>query len=113
VTEANVNYEGSITIPQDLLEVSGLLPHESVHVWNVTRGTRFETYILEGERGSREFHVNGAAAHLVEKGDVLIVATFIFVPAATASLHQPNVVFLDEENRVKSTRREKPATIVA
>ena len=113
VTEANVNYEGSITIPRKLLESSGLLPHESVHVWNVTRGTRFETYILDGGDRRHEIHVNGAAAHLVEPGDSLIVAGFGHLPAETAHLHEPKVVFLNQDNSVKDIRGEKPATIAA
>ncbi len=110
VTDANVAYEGSITIPKDLLETSGLLPHEAVAVWNVTRGTRFETYILEGEPKSQEIHVNGAAAHLVEVGDSLIVAGFTYLPAAQARQHEPTAVFLNPDNSVKNIRRERPKT---
>lgn len=111
VTDANTAYEGSITISQDLLEASGLLPHEAVAVWNVTQGTRFETYILEGDPKSQEIHVNGAAAHLVKVGDTLIVAGFIFVPAAHARSHEPTAVFLNPDNSVRSIRREQPKTI--
>jgi aspartate 1-decarboxylase len=113
VTDANLLYEGSITVPKDLLEVTGLMPHEAVAVWNVTRGTRFETYILEGAYGSKEFHVNGAAAHLVEKGDVLIVAGFIHIPAAQAAQHKPTVAFLNKDNSLKELRSEKPHSLVA
>jgi len=113
VTEANVNYEGSITIPRTLLDLTGLLPHEAVHVWNVTTGTRFETYILDGGAKEREIHVNGAAAHLVKPGDTLIVAGFIHLPAETAHKHEPKVVFLHTDNSVKDIRGEKPATIAA
>ena len=113
MTEANLNYEGSITIPGALLEITGLLPHESVHVWNITRGSRFETYILDGGEKQREIHVNGAAAHLVEPGDSLIVAGFVHLPAEAARLHQPKVVFLNADNSVKDIRDEKPATIAA
>jgi aspartate 1-decarboxylase len=112
VTDANVAYEGSITIPADLLERAGLLPHEAVAVWNVTRGTRFETYILEGEPKRQEIHVNGAAAHLVEVGDTLIVAAFTYLPLSQAQLHEPTAVFLNPDNSVKSVRRERPRTIV-
>jgi aspartate 1-decarboxylase len=113
VTEANVNYEGSITIPRNLLDITGLLPHESVHVWNITRGTRFETYILDGGQRQREIHVNGAAAHLVELGDSLIVAGFVHLPAETAHLHEPKVVFLNQDNSVKDIRGERPGTVAA
>jgi aspartate 1-decarboxylase len=113
VTEANVAYEGSITIPRNLLDLTGLLPHEAVHVWNVTSGTRFETYILDGGDKKREIHVNGAAAHLVKTGDTLIIAGFIHLPAETAHKHEPKVVFLHTDNSVKDIRGEKPATIAA
>ena len=113
VTEANVNYEGSITIPRDLLGLTGLLPHEAVHVWNVTSGTRFETYILDGGDKQSEIHVNGAAAHLVKPGDSLIIAGFIHLPAETAHKHEPKVVFLHKDNSVKDIRGEKPGTIAA
>jgi aspartate 1-decarboxylase len=113
VTDANVLYEGSITIPRDILDTTGLMPHEAVAVWNVTRGTRFETYILEGTYGSKEFHVNGAAAHLVEKGDSLIVAAFIHIPAAEAAKHEPTVVFLNKDNSVREVRSERAQTLVA
>lgn len=112
VTDANVAYEGSITIPADLLERAGLLPHEAVAVWNVTRGTRVETYILQGERKSQEIHVNGAAAHLVEVGDALIVAAFTYLPLTQAQRHEPTAVFLNPDNSVKSVRHERPRTIV-
>ena len=113
VTEANVAYEGSITIPRALLDLTGLLPHEAVHVWNVTRGTRFETYILDGGHRNGQIHVNGAAAHKVEVGDTLIVAGFVHLPAETAHLHVPKVVFLNSQNCVKDIRPETPATIAA
>jgi len=111
VTEANVNYEGSITIPEDLLAVTGLLPHEAVAVWNVTTGSRFETYILRGEPFSREFLVNGAAAHLVKPGDQIIVACFGLLPYAEAVRHEPKVVFMNHDNSVKAIRGEKPRTV--
>jgi aspartate 1-decarboxylase len=113
VTEANVAYEGSITIPRKLLDLTGLLRHEAVQVWNVTNGTRFETYILDGGDQQHEIHVNGAAAHLVNRGDSLIVAGFMLVPAETAHTHEPTVVFLCSDNSVKAIRGEKPATIAA
>jgi len=113
VTDANVLYEGSITIPRDILDVSGLMPHEAVAVWNVTRGTRFETYILEGNPASGEFHVNGAAAHLVERGDRLIIAGFIHIPAAHAAKHEPILVFLNDDNSLQQIRAERPQTLVA
>lgn len=113
VSEANVNYEGSITIPEDLLTVTGLLPHEAVSVWNVSTGARFETYILRGEAFSREFHVNGAAAHLVKPGDLLIIAGFTFLPYTQALVHEPIAVFMNTDNSIKNIRGENPKTLVA
>lgn len=113
VTEANLQYEGSITIPRDILEAVGLLPHEAVHVWNITRGTRFETYILDGGAARGEFHVNGAAAHLVEPGDSVIIAAFTHIPAESAHLHRPIVAFLNGDNSIKEIRSETPKTIAA
>lgn len=112
VTDANLDYEGSITIPEDILEVCGLLPHEAVWVWNVTTGARFETYILRGEPLSREFHVNGAAAHLVKPNDRIIIAAFGLLPHSEAVLHEPKVVFMNSDNTVKAIRDELPCTVV-
>lgn len=112
VTEANVDYEGSITIPSDILEVCGLLPAEAVSVWNVTSGTRFETYILEGMAYSKEYHVNGAAAHLVTPGDTIIVAAFGHMPLDQAKKHIPTVVFLNMRNELARSAAERPRTLV-
>lgn len=112
VTEANVNYEGSITIPADILQRSGLLPHEAVWVWNITTGTRLETYILRGEPESREFHINGAAAHLVSPGDRVIIAAFVTIPHELALTHEPTVIFMNPDNSIKEIRAEQPKNVV-
>src|SRR5262249_40583913 len=101
VTQTEVNYEGSITIDADLLEAADILPYEQVHVWNVTRGSRLTTYALAGEPGSGVVCVNGAGAHLVHEGDLVIVATFTEMDEAEARRHQPRVVFVDEKNRIR------------
>ncbi len=108
VTEANLHYEGSLTIPGDLLLHSGIAEYEAVHVWNVTRGTRFETYAIEGERGSGEICVNGAAAHLAGPGDVIIIAAFAGVPESQVAEFKPTVVFVDAQNRVVEVAPEVP-----
>jgi aspartate 1-decarboxylase len=108
VTEANLHYEGSLTIPEDLLLLSGIAEYEAVHVWNVTRGTRFETYAIEGERGSGEICVNGAAAHLAGPGDVIIIAAFAGVPESQVAEFKPTVVFVDAQNRVVEVAPEVP-----
>ena len=101
VTETNLDYEGSLTIDTDLLEAADILPHEQVHVWDVTNGARLVTYALAGDRGSGTVCVNGAGAHLIKPGDVIIIATYTELEDAAARVHQPRVVFLDRDNKVK------------
>lgn len=113
VTEANVNYEGSITIPPALLDLSDIRAYESVHVWNVTRGTRFETYAITGESESRSICVNGAAAHLVEIGDLVIIASFVSIDDAELATFEPKIVFVDKHNNCVESRAEKPGPYLA
>jgi aspartate 1-decarboxylase len=108
VTEANVDYEGSITIDRRLMDATDLLPNEAVCVWNVTNGNRFETYTVEGEPDSGVICVNGAAAHLVSPGDLIIIAAFTWLDEEAARAHEPKVVFVDERNRIREKRREAP-----
>lgn len=110
VTQADLHYEGSLTIPPDLMLAAGIAPFESVHVWDVTRGTRLETYAILGEQGSTDVCINGAAAHLVRPGDVIIIATFGFIAENQNELRvpEPKVVFVDANNRITYTGREIP-----
>jgi aspartate 1-decarboxylase len=108
VTEADINYEGSLTIPPELMALADIKPYEAVHVWNVTRGTRFETYAITGLAGSGTICVNGAAAHLSKPGDLIIIACFTSVPEEMAAGHQPIVVFVDDKNRPTKTVIEIP-----
>jgi len=101
VTEANLNYEGSLTVDANLLEAADIWPHEQIHVWNVTRGTRLITYAMLGERGSGVMCVNGAGAHLNGPGDIIIVAAFADLEDAEARALKPKVIFVDEKNRAK------------
>jgi len=101
VTQADLDYEGSIAIDRELLDVSGILAHEQVDVLNITTGARFTTYAIEAPRGSRVVGVNGAAARLVQKGDKLIVVAYGQLDAAEARNYSPSVVLLDDDNRVK------------
>ena len=112
VTGADVDYEGSVTIDADLLDAAGILEWEEVHVWDVTNGARLATYAIAGERGSGDVCINGAAAHLVRPGDLVILATFVDMADADAQLHTPTVVFVDESNAVREQRAEVagPAT---
>ena len=100
VTQADLDYEGSIAIDRDLLDESGILPHEQVDVLNISTGARFTTYAIEAPRGSRVFGVNGAAARLVQKGDRIIVVTYCQLPAEEARNYTPTVVLLSEDNDV-------------
>jgi aspartate 1-decarboxylase len=110
VTQADLHYEGSLTIPPDLMLAAGIAPFESVHVWDVTRGTRLETYAILGEQGSTDVCINGAAAHLVRPGDVIIIATFGFIAELQNEVRvpEPKVVFVDSNNRMTYTGREIP-----
>jgi aspartate 1-decarboxylase len=107
-TQANVDYEGSITIDRRLMDATDLLPNEAVWVWNVTNGNRFETYAVEGPPDSGVICVNGAAAHLVSPGDLVIIAAYTWLDEAVARVHQPRVVFVDERNRMREKRPEVP-----
>ncbi len=100
VTHADLDYEGSLTIDADLLAAADILPYEEVHIWNVTRGSRLTTYAIEGQRGSGVVCANGAAAHLVRPGDLIIIATFAQVAEIDAPSHRPTVVRVDERNRI-------------
>ena len=113
VTQADVDYEGSITIDRRLLDATDLLPNEAVCVWNVTNGNRFETYAVEGPPDSGVICVNGAAAHLVSPGDLVIIAAYTWLAEAEARVHEPKVVFVDGENRIREKRPEVPGPLRA
>jgi aspartate 1-decarboxylase len=100
VTHADLDYEGSVTISGELLDAAGILEHEQVHIWNVTRGTRLVTYALRGDVDSGIICINGAAAHLANPGDKVIIATFAEVEAEAARGWQPTVVFVDGDNKM-------------
>ena len=100
VTHADLDYEGSVTIDEDLLEAAGIWEYEAVHVWNITRGTRLTTYAIRGERGSGIICINGAAAHLNRPGDMVILATFAELEESEARSFVPSVVLVDAKNRM-------------
>lgn len=106
VTEANLLYEGSITIDQDLLEAANILPYEKVQVVNITNGTRLETYTIAGERGSRVCCLNGAAARLTQVGDRIIIMSYAEMTPEEAEKHKPVVVVVDENNNPKQVVNE-------
>jgi aspartate 1-decarboxylase len=101
VTEANLDYEGSITLDPDLMEASGILPYEQVAVVDVTNGARLETYAIKGLAGSGEVCVNGAAAHLVHRGDTVIIIAYQQLSEVEARTFAPRKVFVDSANRIK------------
>lgn len=101
VTQADLDYEGSIAIDADLLDAADILPHEQVDVLNITTGARFTTYAIEAPRGSKVIGVNGAAARLVQKNDKVIVVTYGQLPQEEARNYSPRVVLLDDGNAIK------------
>lgn len=101
VTHADLNYEGSVTIDNDLLKASGILPYEHVHIWNITRGTRVETYTMEGPSGSGVICINGAAAHQNKPGDLVIICSFGLYSEQELETYQPKIVLVGEGNKIK------------
>lgn len=102
VTQADLHYEGSISIDADLLDAAGILPNEQVDVLNINNGERFTTYAITAPRGSKVFGINGAAARLAQPGDRIIVVSYAVMDAETARNWKPEVVLLDEANEVVS-----------
>ncbi|HAS73185.1 MAG TPA: aspartate 1-decarboxylase [Clostridiales bacterium UBA8960] len=107
VTEANLNYVGSITIDEDLLDAASILPGEKVQIVNNNNGARLETYTIPGERGSGVVCLNGAAARLVQPGDVVIIMAYCLIDAEEARSFKPSVVILDDQNRIVETSYEE------
>jgi aspartate 1-decarboxylase len=106
VTGADLHYEGSVTIDRDLMDAADIVSYEKVAVWDVTNGSRLETYAIEGERGSGVICLNGAAARLVARRDLVIIASFVNMDNEAATKHEPKLVFVDEQNRMLPTRAE-------
>ena len=112
VTQADLNYVGSITIDEDILNAVGMLPNEKVHVVNNNNGARFETYIIAGERGSGVICVNGAAARLVQRGDIVIIISYVYVDNKEAKEHKPTVAIMGEGNSIKEMITHEPEATV-
>jgi aspartate 1-decarboxylase len=108
VTEANLNYVGSITIDEDILDAVGMVPNEKVQIVNNNNGARFETYIIPGERGSGVVCLNGAAARLVQVGDVVIIISYVMVPEEKVKEHKPKVAIMDENNKIVELLHAEP-----
>ncbi|MGP1364280.1 aspartate 1-decarboxylase [Neisseria sicca] len=108
VTEADLNYVGSITIDQDLLDAAGILVNEKVAIVNNNNGERFETYTIPGERGSGVVCLNGAAARLVQKGDIVIIMSYVMLSESEIAAHEPKVVLVDEHNKIRDILSYEP-----
>ena len=107
VTQCNVDYEGSITIDRRLMEAADLLQYERVDILNINNSARFSTYVIEGERDSGEICLNGAAARLVAKGDIVIILSYHNVPDDEAATTTPRLVYVDANNKIVETKGEK------
>ncbi|MBM4762097.1 aspartate 1-decarboxylase [Bacillus sp. B15-48] len=112
VTEANLNYVGSITIDTDILDAVGLIANEKVQIVNNNNGARFETYVIPGERGSGVICLNGAAARLVQEGDTVIIISYVLVSEERVIDHKPKVAIMDEENRIVEMLYAEPEKTV-
>ena len=106
VTDAQLHYEGSVTVDRMLMNAAGLVEYEQVHIWNVDNGNRFTTYAIEGEADSGVICLNGAAARQVSKGDLVIIAAFGAYDEKELADFQPNLVYVDGKNRITSVKRK-------
>lgn len=113
VSQAELDYVGSITVDSDLLDAAGILEYEKVQVVDINNGSRFETYTISGERGSGMICLNGAAARCVSENDKIIIMSYALMTPEEASSHRPNVVFVDENNKIMQIAHyEKHGTII-
>ncbi|GIN85691.1 aspartate 1-decarboxylase [Heyndrickxia sporothermodurans] len=112
VTEANLNYVGSITIDEDILDAVGMMANEKVQIVNNNNGARLETYIIPGKRGSGVICLNGAAARLVQVGDTVIIISYILIEEEKVRDHQPKIALLDEHNRISQMISYEPEATV-
>ncbi len=104
VTEKNVNYQGSITLAKDLIREADLFPFEQVHIYNISNGERFITYVIQDEKRPGVICLNGAAAHKVSIGDKIIIASYSLMSDEEADFHRPKILILDKDNKIKETK---------
>ena len=102
VTEADIDYEGSLTVDENLMKAADMIPYEQVHVYNITNGERFVTYLIKGEKNSGVIGVNGAAVRKAAVGDMVIIATYTLMDDEESSFFCPNVVLVDKDNKIIS-----------
>ena len=107
-THADLNYEGSCAIDEDLLEAADMLENEQIDIWNVNNGERFTTYAIRAERGSGVISVNGSAARRAAPGDILIIASFAQYAEAEVAVHEPKLIYVDVHNRIVEKKRKIP-----
>jgi len=112
VTEANLNYVGSITIDEDILDAVGMVANEKVQIVNNNNGARLETYIIPGKRGTGTICLNGAAARLVQVGDIVIIISYCYVSNEELIHHQPKVAIMDEYNHITTILHQEPEKTV-
>jgi aspartate 1-decarboxylase len=108
VTQCELHYEGSCAIDEDLLDASGISENEQLHIWNINNGERFVTYAIRAKRGSGTISVNGSAARRAAVGDLVIIAAFAQISTEEIARHQPQIVFVDSQNRITEVRRSIP-----
>lgn len=111
VTHAELHYEGSCGIDSDLLDLAGIRENESIDIYNVNNGKRFRTYAIRAEAGSKMISLNGAAAHMADLGDIVIIAAYAQMSEEEADTHKPKLVYLDEGNVVKDTANVIPVQV--
>jgi len=111
VTEANLNYIGSLTLDEDLIDAAGFREYEKIQVLDVTNGNRIETYIIRGTRGSGKVCINGAAAHLIHKGDLVIIVAYCQLNDAEAQNHAPKIVHVNTENQIILKSNQEPILV--
>ncbi|MBI3755420.1 MAG: aspartate 1-decarboxylase [Deltaproteobacteria bacterium] len=107
VTDANIDYEGSISIDESLMQAAGILPFEQVHIYNISNGNRFQTYAIKGARGSGEICINGAAAHLAKRGHIIIIASYAGMEETEAADHMPALVYVNNKNQMVAPAEDK------
>jgi len=105
ITQANLNYEGSLTIDQELMDAAGVARYEKIDVYNISNGQRFSTYAIPGERGSGIVGLNGAAARLGSVGDLVIIVSYVHLTEDEVNKHEPVIVLADEQNRIKTINK--------
>lgn len=108
VTEANLHYVGSITIDEDLMDAAGMVEYERVHVLDITNGSRLETYIIKGRRGSGCVCINGAAAHIINKGDLVIVVAYCALNQLEVDDYMPTIVHVNNKNEIVTSSKSVP-----